>query len=221
MSNDEEVPVVLSYSWNDLTVNASISGPSNMISIYWSFGGANKVGKSVSHTYQFYATHAFTVSYKIGSKGPFGKVGIVILDGTSGSTIKEVDKGDGHTISREAISNLFYDSLHDTYRDSVVLVSKRGDVPDYVNIKINDGQVDVSSDWIPLYNNKPLTFHESLTKCIDGVRSRDIFFFGEEQSNTIEIDHESSSRCKATIVVDYDEYKGIYLYKWEDEDEDE
>lgn len=128
-------------------------------------------------------------------------------------------------VKRKDISDIFYDTLGSNYEESVILVSVRDDIEPRIEIKINSYK-----DWIPIYNNKAIRFSESLMTCTDGVRSRDIWFFGEKSdpkalSNTIKIndnpDIGKDHRYDVSISVSYMEYKSIHIHEYIEEESDE
>lgn len=131
-----------------------------------------------------------------------------------------------HQIARTSINKLFYDTLTLSYEQSVVFMSFRDDVEPYILVKINSNQFKDPLDWIPIYNGKPIKFSESLRYCIDGVRSRDIWFFGDKKDkkcipNTIEVKCDVPRIYRINIEISYEKYLNSYLHKYEDEDEEE
>jgi len=74
-------------------------------------------------------------------------------------------------VLRSDINKIFYDTLAKSFEEDVILVSSFNDVIPYVELKINS-----YADYIfPLYDGKSITFNESLSRCTDGVRSRELF----------------------------------------------
>lgn len=124
------------------------------------------------------------------------------------------------------INKLFYDTLYDTFEESVVLVSMRDDVEPYVEIKINSNQIEEQLDWIPLYHGKPLKFNESLSKCTDGIRSREIWFYGDKNDsaaipNVIELNPDIPYQYRVSFSISAMEYKDMHVHVDVEEDEDE
>lgn len=121
----------------------------------------------------------------------------------------------GLVVKRTNINKIFYDTLSSNFEELVVLESIRGDIEPYALIKINsaDNKVDT---WIPIYNGKPIQFNESLSRCNDGMRSRDIFYFcekGGNSPNVIEVG-ETTQRYRVTIEITYSKYKGMEIHKY-------
>lgn len=116
-------------------------------------------------------------------------------------------------ILRADIDRTFYDSIANTLEDAVVLESCRNDIDPFALIKINSWET-----WIPIYTGKPIQFNESLTQCTDGVRTRELWFFGEKDeegaiANTISISPYSKKQYRVILDIMYGKYKNMYLHK--------
>jgi len=114
-------------------------------------------------------------------------------------------------VLRENIDSTFYDSLAGNLKDFVVLESSRGDVEPFVLIQINSWPTP-----IPIYSNRPIQFQESLTRCTDGVRTRDVWFYGEKGkegaiSNSILLTS-SEKRYRVKMKVTYSKYRNMYVH---------
>lgn len=121
----------------------------------------------------------------------------------------------GVRVKRSDINRIFYDTLYSQYEESVVLESIRGDVEPYALIKIN-AEDNKTDSWIPIYNGKPIQFNESLSRCTDGVRSRDLFYFcnkGGSSPNKIDLGN-TPKRYRVTLQVEYGKYKGMTVHKY-------
>lgn len=134
----------------------------------------------------------------------------------------EEDDTSGMIVPRSSINKIFYDTLYDNYKNSVVLVTKRDEVEPFVRIKINNNQLEEPLDWIPIYNGKPIKFNESLTRCTDGLRTRDIWFFGDKTdddavANVIEVDMDTDKRYRIVFGLDITEYKFAHVHKYKSE----
>lgn len=117
-------------------------------------------------------------------------------------------------VLRSDIDKTFYDTLALTYENAVVLKSNRGDIEPFTRIKINSWDT-----WIPIYNGKSIQFNESLTRCTDGVRSRELFYFGDETDeksipNVIKLDETTEKRYNVGIEIRYQKYTGMHVHKY-------
>jgi hypothetical protein len=121
--------------------------------------------------------------------------------------------------SRKQINKVFYDTLYDTFENVLVLTSQRDDCEPFVNIRINQNQLSEPLGWIPMYDGKPLMFHESLAKCSDGVRCRDILFFGTKDegtphANVIEIDYDTKKPYDVMFTITVSEYENMHVHQF-------
>ena len=123
-------------------------------------------------------------------------------------------------VNRSDIDKTFYDTLGGNLSSYVVLKSSRGDVEPFVMIKINSW-----TTFIPIYNNNLIEFRESLTQCSDGVRSRDLWVFGEKGdpnalSNVIKVGDMSEKRYRVKLKVVYDRYKNMHVHRYKTDEEE-
>jgi hypothetical protein len=124
-----------------------------------------------------------------------------------------------HIIQRSNINKVFYDTISTSYKKSVVFISMRNDVEPFILIRINNNQLKESLDWIPIYNGKSITFSESLKYCTDGVRSRDVWFFGDKGRtgvipNTVEVRCTIPRVYRVNVEIQFDEYVSAYIHKY-------
>jgi hypothetical protein len=130
-------------------------------------------------------------------------------------------------ITRAEINPVFYDSLSDYFESAVILVPPSGKLEPMIELNIND-----KTGWLPITNSTSITFRESLTKCTDGIRSRDIFYYGTRPSETTVVSDEelvtysasqlansyavralSKNKYKVKIHTVYGRYKKCYVHK--------
>lgn len=124
---------------------------------------------------------------------------------------KVVDFAPSVTVTRYDIDPMFYETLWQTYDKAAVLESIAEEPLYYVNFSIND-----YPKTVPIYHNQTLSFSDSLSHAMEGIRSGEIFYIDSKTPNIINMQCPTKNKYKVKFKVNYELYKDVYIITSDD-----